>query len=658
MRRIFALLFTLAALTLLPFTLAAPASAESPLNMPGQLIDHARALDSTGRAAAQQQIDDLYNAHRIKLWVIYTADFSGLDPATWADRTVQLSSFGDRDVLLAVATEDRAYYFSASSALPGVTAGEITDIQQNAVEPALRQRDWAAAAVAAASGLSDAAASTSGISTRTVLIGGGVAVVGAGGALLYARRRRRGRAESGAATARTIDPSDTAALAGLPVAALDVRSREVLVEIDNAVRTSSEELELARGEFGDEAVRPFVTALNHARAALARAFAIRQQLDDDQPETEQQQRDLLVELISRCGVADRELDARVDEFDGMRNLLINADQRLDALTRQSVDLSVRIPKSEATYTQLTQQYPASVLAPIASNVTMAKERAGFADQSLVHAREAVALPAGKQGPAVPAIRAAESALTQAGTLLDAVDTAAGDIRTAVDTLPQVLDDAKADVAAATGLAAFGGDELARARAATETAIAQADPVNNPLGSYRAIVTADTALEQAVATAGDRRQTDERLRQQLAQALTAARAQVGAAADFIGTRRGAVDAEARTRLAEAQRNLDQAQQLQTSDPAQATRYAQAAADLGARALSSAQSDVRQWEAQRRDSRGGNNGAILGGIILDSVLRGGFGSGSHGNRWDTGGHGHSPGSFGGAGSSRRIGGGGRF
>ena len=93
---------------------------------------------------------------------------------------------------------------------------------------------------------------------------------------------------------------------------------------------------------------------------------------------------------------------------------------------------------------------------------------------------------------------------------------------------------------------------------------------------------------------------ERTRQKLQQDLTAAQSQVTSAADFIGTRRGAVGAEARTRLSEAQRHLQAAQQLASTDTAQALQHAQAATQLGAKALWAAQSDVRQWE-QRQQPR---------------------------------------------------------
>jgi hypothetical protein len=114
----------------------------------------------------------------------------------------------------------------------------------------------------------------------------------------------------------------------------------------------------------------------------------------------------------------------------------------------------------------------------------------------------------------------------------------------------------------------------------------------------------------------------------------------------------MDAMPRTRLSEAQRHLDEAQRLRTADPAAALDHARRAADLGGRALQEAQAGVRTWEVRRSPSGGAQAGAILGGILIDSMLRGGM-SGGRRHRG-----GYRAGSFGGSGGSRRISRGGRF
>lgn len=648
----FARVLTVVAFLLL-VCLPGAASADPPARLPNQITDQARALDGGERSDVQAAIDQLYDSRKLRLWVVFVPDFDGQAAASWAQRTATLSALGDRDIILAVATVDREYNLFSPALPKEISDAEFQGLLVDGIEPALRRQDWASAAVAAASGLDSAAGGSTG--GRTLLIGGAAIAAGLGGVYLYTRRKKKARVEAGIEAAREIDPLDTAALGALPLEALDQRSKEVLVEMDNALRTSAEELDLARGEFGADQTRLFAAAFDISKAALTQAFTIRQRLDDNIPETPRQQRDMLVDLISGCGRADRELDAQVAEFDGMRDLLINAPQRLDALTQEMVTLSSRIPESSATLAKLVAEFPAPTLAPVRDNVAHAKERLEFADQNITAGREATARPAGQQGAAVAAIRSAEGAVSQARTLLDAVDSAADNIRHAIATLPAALEEARADIAAAGELTAHGGPELTAARDAASAALAraEAEQTSNPLGSFTEIAAADVELDKAIAAAASEKQRADRLRQQLDQAMTAASAQVSAAADFISTRRGAVEAEARTRLSEAQRHLEEAVRLRESDPSTALHHAQTAADLSARAARAAEADVREWERRTTPQSpfGGTSGAILGGILLNSVLRGGGGGFG-------GGGGYSPGSFGGSSSSRRIGGGGRF
>ncbi|MGW5385188.1 TPM domain-containing protein [Nocardia sp. NPDC003963] len=636
---------------------AAPgATAEQPTRMDTYVIDPAGALDSGDAQRVRAAVDTLYTEHKVRLWVAYVGDFAGMNPPDWAAETARLSGFGDRDLLLAVATRDRAY--ALDGALPsGVSESETDRILTDEVEPALRASRWADAGVATATGIGTAI-SGGGVSTGPVLIIAVLIVFALAGLLLYQRYRRRARDRAELEQARETDPTDPAALAALPLEALHARSREILVELDNAVRTSAEELELAVGEFGDTAVLPFRTALENARTATATAFAIRQRLDDAVPETPDEQRTLLLELITTAGRADRELDARVAEFDAMRDLLIDAGPRLDALTRDIVDLTGRIPAAAAELTRLAGAHPASVLAPIADNVTMARERIAFAEECVGDGRREIARPVGEQGGAVADIRAAEGALGQARTLLDAVDGAAAHIQQARAGLPAALAELRGDLETAAGLTEHGGAELATAVAAARTVLSGAETAAaaDPLSAYHDAVAADGALDHALAAAGDRKRAAEDVARRLDQALGDAATRVRMATDFIATRRGAMDAMPRTRLSEAQRHLDEAQRLRTEDPAAALEHARAAADLAGRALQEAQAGVQAWEVRRPPSGTAQTGAILGGILIDSMLRGGMGGGMGGGHRRHGGY--RAGSFGGSGGSRRISRGGRF
>ncbi|NLG55908.1 MAG: TPM domain-containing protein, partial [Rhodococcus sp.] len=275
-----ALLAVGAFLALFTLALAPAASAETPMRLPGQITDPAGVLDSSDLTDVQAAIDQLYDNERIRLWVVFVPDFSGASGAQWAERTWNMSSLGNRDALLAVATDERDYFFNVSQGLSSVTDRENESIRVDAIEPALRSNDWAAASIAAATGIEEAVNSSDGMSVGALLVGGGAIAVVAGGAVVYSRRNKAKSTAAMAETARSIDPKDTAALATLPLPMLDERAKEILIDTDDAIRGSTDELELARGEFGDQAAAPFIDAVNKARSTLGSAFQIRQRLDD------------------------------------------------------------------------------------------------------------------------------------------------------------------------------------------------------------------------------------------------------------------------------------------------------------------------------------------------------------------------------------------
>jgi hypothetical protein len=633
------------------------ASAEPPSRLPQPITDTAGVLSGGDTDRIQAAADALYAEHQLQLWVTYVSTFDGQPYNSWAEATARASNFGPDTALLAVATDDREFALWTPDGSE-ISESERDSISASNITPALREpTDWAGAAVAAAEGLDNALTPSSAPAT-TLLVGGGVIAAGAGGVYLYSRRSKSKRAKAGAAQAAQIDPNDVGSLRSLPLEGLELYAQEVLVETDNAVRSSAEALELARGEFGRSAVQPFDRAYDQARAALTSAFEIRQRLDDDIPETPQQQRDMLVQLISSCGKANDDLDAQVEAFDNMRNLLLDAPKRLDALTQRAIGLRARLPQSEVTLAQLRDEFPAGALAPVVDNVTLAEEEIAFAEKAVDEGRTAVARPAGEQGDAVRAIREAEGALGHGATLLDALDHAAEDIRRAIATLPAAMEDAAQGIADAAQLAATGGPELGEARKAAQDALdhARAEQHNDPLGSFTRVVETDARLDALRAETREAQEAAEQARRRLQQDLAAAQAQVTAAADFIGTRRGVVGAQARTRLSEAERHLQAAQQLAQSDPASAMQHAQAAASLAAKALRSAQDDVQKWDRQQRPPYGGSSGgnmtgAVLGGILINSVLNSGRGGGGFGGGFGGGGFGGGGGGgFGGSSGGR--------
>ncbi|MFD9258782.1 TPM domain-containing protein, partial [Streptomyces sp. NPDC059538] len=134
-------------------TAGAPAArAEDPvtLSQQGQITDRVGALGDR-QGAVTAALDKLYADRRIQLFVAYVRDFSGRSAQSWADATAQRNGLGQNDVLLAVATGARQYAYSADVD-SGFTEQQLATVARTAIEPALKQNDWAGAAIGAANG--------------------------------------------------------------------------------------------------------------------------------------------------------------------------------------------------------------------------------------------------------------------------------------------------------------------------------------------------------------------------------------------------------------------------------------------------------------------------------------------------------------------------
>jgi hypothetical protein len=634
----------IAVLVLFVLAGAGVAAADPPQRLDSDVVDRAGVLGGNATqvraAAAALRAED-----GVLLFTVYVRSFDGVDGQRWADESARRSQLGPRDVLLAVAVDDRAYGVSVDQGFP-LDQDTLDDILTRDVEPQLAAGDWPGAAVSFADGLRRGGAmggGENGGSAMPWVIGGTLALIGGA----YAVSRRRARKGTGTSPADPTPGQPADEFAGTSTDDLGYRASTALLELDDAVRTSEQELDLARGQFGEEAVQEFRAALDTSRAELTRAFGVRQQLDDGVGEDERTQREMLADIIRTCATADARLDEQAEAFDRLRDLERTAPEVVAALAPAVQAAQARVPAAERQLAALHAAYAPSALSPVADNVEQARSRIAVARTEIAQAQ--AELGAGKRGEAVVSARAAEDALAQAATLLDGIDRLAGDLEQAGARIADARAELELDLAEARVLGPAG--ELPAAVARAEAALAAADrdlaaTPPDPLAALRRITDAGTALDAGIAAAREDRVRAERAAAALDRALLAARSGVAAATDFVTTRRGAVGPQARTRLAEAQRHLDVAAGRVGADPVGALQEAQQADALAQEALRLAQSDVTRWSAP---ATGTGTAIDLGSLILGGILFG------EDRGW---GGGFSPGSFGGSGTRGRRGTGGRF
>lgn len=649
---------------------AAAANAEEPVRFgESPVVDAAGALSPGELADVEAAIERTADANGRQLFVAYVDEFTEpADAAAWATDTANANNMGTEDYLLAVAIEGRAYYLSAATDA-SVSQAETDRIAVEVIEPELRDGDWAGAAVAAAEALGDDGGGGLGSGFLWILLAGaGVVVVIA---IVLARRRRR--EAGGAPPLPGGGPAASPAEPPVPVEELRRRSGSALVRADDALKTSEEELRFATAGFGEEATAGFRTALETAKAKVAEAFTLQQRLDDHEPDAEPQQREWYAGILSLTAEAEALLDDQAERFDALRDLEQNAPQalaRVEAAARAAED---GIAPAAQRLQALGAQYAASALATVADNPEQARARIAFARDSIQEARAAI--ERGERGAAAVDIRAAEEASDQARLLASAIERLAADLADGDRAVAAGVDDLEADVRAARAMADPALATLAD-RVEAEAAAIRAELAGtgrSPLELAARVDRVNAEIDRAVQGARDAQVQAQRTRAELDRSLLSARSQVQAAEDYLVARRGAIGPEARTRLAEAGRLVVEAQSMATTDPARALATAQRAEQLAGQAMSLAQQDVSGFGGDGmsggQPARGGGDvfGAVLGGILINSMMGGGGGGGMFGGgggRSSGGGFGggfgggRSPGSFGGSATRSRRGSGGRF
>ncbi|WP_371535544.1 MULTISPECIES: YgcG family protein [unclassified Streptomyces] len=657
-----AVIATLAAALTAVLLLAAPAPAAHAADPPvlsanGQITDQVNALgDRKGEVA--RALDALYEKRHIQLFVVYVKDFSGRPAQDWVRATATRNGLGQDDILLAVGTQARQYAYTGQSGTTKFSNAQLQAVARTAIDPPLAQHDWAGTAIGAANGYSAIVAgqpvptpaitpgasdpgghSTVGMGNGALLVPLALVVV-VGGLAIYAYTRRRRRAETRTTPAGSAQQQGWSGTEGIALAQLETEAGKLLVGTDDAVRTSTEELGLAVARFGEGAAEPYTAALTYARTELATAFRLRQQLDDSYPEDEAARRQMLEEIVARCTEAGRRLDEESDDFDRLRALETETPEALAAAETAFRAAAGRTGAAESTLTALRERYAEPASAPVAGNVEQAKDRLLFATNGLNRARQAT--DTGEHAEAALYVRAAESAVGQAATLIDAVDRLAREVAEAEVRLTGALTETDADLTearalpGATAAGAAGADLQSRiARAETVTAgVRQEQSAGpyDPVDALRRVGEADVSLDKALAGgtpgAGPRRAAEL-----LEAATLTARSRTGAAADYTTTRRGAVGSQARTRLAEAERHLEESATLAAAEPRRALSSAQQADALAGQAQYLAEQDVRTYGTRPGGDPGG---AVLGGIVLGGPL----------------GAGGAPGRFGGAGTRGRM------
>ncbi|PPL20096.1 hypothetical protein [Microterricola pindariensis] len=364
---------------------------------------------------------------------------------------------------------------------------------------------------------------------------------------------------------------------------LQRRAGGLLVRTDNRVQESEDELGFAQAQFGDAAVIDYRNAIDTARRRLREAFLLQQRLDDAEPDTVDERRRWNTQIIELCTSADAALAGEDARFRERRSTERNAPQQLLAVQTQLAAAELRADEIRAVSQSLSARFAPSALDALERHIDDASELLVSASGLLEAA--SLRIQGGGVEPVADVLRSAHDDVTRSGGALAAAELAAARIaaaETASAGLAVQLQgaiaearevrDGHVDPAAAIALNLCvdqAGMALAEHARLARSGGVSADPVAD-LDALRAAI---DRLDAATSAARGQQDRLEHARIALGGALVAARSHIAAARDCIGARRGVVGAPARTRLAEAERQLMLAEA--ESDPVSALDIARRA-----------------------------------------------------------------------------------
>jgi hypothetical protein len=407
------------------------------------------------------------------------------------------------------------------------------------------------------------------------------------------------------------------------------RARSALVAVDERIRTTTDELDFAVAELGEAATKDLRDALSAVRTHLGEAFHLNQLNHDEIPDTPDELRTRNARIAQLCEWADELLDDRTTALANDIERVRRAPEILAQVRADTASLNERLPHARDTLQRLSLRYSESALRQVAEGADEAEQLLTFAAHSAdVSARRR---QAGRREEANLALETATEAVRRAEAIIDGVEDFEIEALRAESTLADVVADSRGDIVAArqapqVPAVTAAVTALENALAALPASRVKADP----FAELSQLREANSGLDAAIAVARERAARPIPPVAHVRHALDDADRQIAVARNVIAGHRGWIGADARTRLAEAERTRIDAEPLAVDEDTreQAMSLARRSGALASEALQLAQRDIDSsrpqdpgWGGQGGGRRGGMSdgmGGILGGLVIGSLL----------------------------------------
>lgn len=612
---------------------ATSTATSSDVTLDSQLVDQAGVIDPSARSEIEDLLKKGIKENNVKLYLVFVNDANS-DASALAKQIRQQDNTTNTMVMVVNTSNKRQVGRDWGTQVSTTLADKIRD---KATEK-FTDGDYTGGAKAAAD---EVAGTTDPASVAWLGAAGLVGIGGITGGLVWSRRNRKQKEADQLDVARTIAPDSTADLAAQPTPVLRKLANEELHSTDESIHKGEEELQLAVSEFGEERTRSLARALSGSRKTLDNAYALHQRIRGQLYADDSEERALLVEIISTCGTADRELNDRASEFAELRQELIDAPRIVDELRQHTIALRTRVPHSRTKLEQLEQRFSKDQLVSVIDNPEVAEHEITEAEKAVDEARRISQLPAGRQSGLVDAIGAARMACQQADKQLAAVERAEEHMHAAHLNLGALKTEVAEELAEASELrqsgASFDREGLDAAVARAEDALQRAQEMgdSDPLGSYSALLEADAQLDIELDEARGANNGYQRTIQMVDRTIYDVQHRLTAVEDTIVNRGKIISVDTRSSAQAAREALEFAKLRRTEQPKEAFLAAQRASQMATRASAQAQRDIEEFNRRNNyHGRGGGGGDMITGLVLGSLLSG---NGGFGGGWGGGGFG---------------------
>ncbi|MEV1131638.1 hypothetical protein [Agromyces sp. NPDC049794] len=357
---------------------------------------------------------------------------------------------------------------------------------------------------------------------------------------------------------------------------LEVRAKGLIVQTDTAVREADREVAFAEAQFGAAVARDVRDALETARGRLREAFLLQQRLDDAVPDTAAERQRGSTRIVELCESALAEIVEADAALGARRRAERGASEGVPALREEAARLARRLDEAVAALGRLATRFASGALAGAHGAVARVDSALAGATAALDDAERRLA----NADPAADLLAVATDGIARAERDLVEVEGVELVLATAQSDAAESAEALDAELAAARE--ERDRQEDAGAQAALGAAIGEASAVlatrgehaGDPFTDRDRLRAARDRLEVARAAARNAQGRLDGARGALGGAIAIAESQLRVAQAAIGRGGGRIGADARTRLAEAERQLVIARQ--EPDPVAALDAARRAA----------------------------------------------------------------------------------